>query len=244
MTQTHSLQETVKQTDPDRALCACFLPEPARSAVFVLLAFHNEITRALTPGRSASVAGPMAGFVRLQWWREVLEGTRPPEHTLAPLVLEAVQQGRFKLETLLSVLDAREAELAPQPEPTGWHSMMLTGSGGLQSAVGEALGLQDAALAMRLRLCGAAYGAAAMLRHGPVLAQSGRYLYPGPQEELRQVATDFLQKALAGPIPPEFRVAFLPLVLAKRDLRRGAEQAGRPRGITDKLAVMWAGLKG
>lgn len=243
MAEAPSLQEYVAKADPDRALCAYFLPEPARQDVFALLAVHDEITRALAPGRSAAVVGPMAAFVRLQWWREVLEGTRPPEHTWAPLVLAALERGSFKLETLLGVLEAREAELSPQPDPAVWAESMLKGSGGLQCAVGEALGVQHAELAQRLRYCGAAYGAAAMVRHGPALAQSGRYLYPGGPEGLKHTALGFLAQAQAGSVPPEWGVAFLPTLLAQRDLRRGPEQAGQPRTMADKLALMAAGFK-
>lgn len=70
--------------DADRLLCARFLPASAQPGGLVLLAFHNELIRVLAPARSAAVAGPMAGLIRLQWWREVLEKTRPPS-TFWPL---------------------------------------------------------------------------------------------------------------------------------------------------------------
>lgn len=243
MATPETLHQSVKKIDPDRALCAYFLPEPARSDIFVLLAFHNEITRALAPARSTAVAGPMAAYIKLQWWRDVLDGTRPPEHALAPALLQAMARGSFRLETVLEILEAREAELTPQPDQACWQAMMLNGSGGLVCAVGEALGMRQPDTLQNLRFCGAAYGAAAMLRHGPALAQSGRYLYPGPPEDLRHIAIQFLQKAHSSIIPPLYGVAFLPAILAKRDLQRGAEQAGRPRGIADKMAVVMAGLK-
>lgn len=242
MTEAHRLVASVRIADPDRALCAWFLPEPVRQDVFTLLAFHNEVTRALTPGRSAAVAGPMAAFVRLQWWRDVLEQTRPPEHGLAPALLDAINRGVFQRQTLLGILAARESELEPEPALPVWADMMMQGSGGLQCAIGEALGVREGAVAAALRSCGAAYGAAAMLRHWPVLQESGRFLFPGSEDRLRQTANDFLQKAQGVVVPPAVRVALLPNILAQRDLKRGMAQAGRPRGIGDKWHLIKAGL--
>ncbi|MCG4253286.1 squalene/phytoene synthase family protein [Acetobacter senegalensis] len=237
------VEERVRKVDPDRALCARFLPDAVRPDVFGLIAFHDELVRALAPARSAAVAGPMAGFIKLQWWREVLEGTRAPDHELAPLMVSAIRKGTFQQATLLRVLEAREAELSPEPDEAAWRSMMRNGAGALQRAVGEALGLQDEALLVRLEAVGAAYGAGAMVRHWPKLQQSGRYLFPGGEAALQQAGRAFLAEADVKSLPRKGRLAALPAVLAARDLARNSEQAGQPRGIGDRLAVMMAALK-
>lgn len=239
-----TLEERMQRADPDRALCARFLPESVRPDVYVLLAFHTELTRALAPARSAAVAGPIAGLVRLQWWREVLEGVRAPDHELAAPLLDAVARGVFNRNTLLRILDAREGELHPLPEIAAWQQMMQEGAGGVQRAIGEALGMQDEALLVRLEACGAAYGAGAMLRHWPVVQQSGRYLFPGDEADLRQAGQDFLKACDAATLPARWQVAALPAVLAERDLARKSAQAGAPRGLGDRLAVMWRGWQG
>ncbi|MFT8308291.1 squalene/phytoene synthase family protein [Acetobacter malorum] len=237
------LEEAVRRADPDRALCARFLPASVRPDVEVLLAFHTELTRALAPARSAAIAGPMAGLIRLQWWRDVLEGVRTPDHELAPPLLSALERGVFCRETLLRILGAREAELDPQPDVSAWRKMMLDGSGGLQRAVGEALGMPDEGVLARLEACGAAYGAGAMLRHWPSLQQSGRYLFPGDEAELRGEGKAFLNACDAAALPSSARLAALPAILAERDLKRGSAQAGLTRGLGDRLAVMRAGWK-
>lgn len=237
------LEDAVRRADPDRALCARFLPASVRPDVEVLLAFHTELTRALAPARSAAIAGPMAGLIRLQWWRDVLEGARTPDHELAPPLLSALERGVFCRETLLRILAAREAELDPQPEVSAWRKMMLDGAGGLQRAVGEALGVRDAGVLARLEACGAAYGAGAMLRHWPRLQQSGRYLFPGGEAGLREEGEAFLKACDAVSLPPAGRLAALPAVLVERDLERGSAQAGLTRGLGDRLAVMRAGWK-
>lgn len=237
------LEEAVRRADPDRALCARFLPASVRPDVAVLLAFHTELTRALAPARSAAIAGPMAGLIRLQWWRDVLEGARTPDHELAPPLLLALERGVFCRETLLRILAAREAELDPQPDVSVWRKMMLDGAGGLQRAVGEALGVRDEGVLARLEACGAAYGAGAMLRHWPSLQQSGRYLFPGDEAGLREEGKAFLNASEAAALPPAARLSALPAVLAERDLKRSSAQAGLPRGLGDRLAVMRAGWK-
>lgn len=236
------LQKAVR-ADPDRALCLWFLPSSVHDAAYVLLAFHNELIRALAPARSASVAGPMAGYIRLQWWREVLEGQRKPEHVLAPAIMALVQSGQLQRETCLRMIAAREIELEPTQDVERWMLMMRDGAGAFQQAVGELLGVRDSVTLQRLAAGGAAYGAGTMLRHWPLLAGSGRFLFPGPQEQLRQVGRVFLQDCRFEALEPKFRKAVLPAVLAKRDLARGSEQAGLPRGIGDRLAVCAAGIQ-
>lgn len=237
------LEDAVRRADPDRALCARFLPASVRPDVEVLLAFHTELTRALAPARSAAIAGPMAGLIRLQWWRDVLEGARTPDHELAPPLLLALERGVFCRETLLRILAAREVELDPQPDISLWRKMMLGGAGSLQRAIGEALGVRDEKVLVRLEACGAAYGAGAMLRHWPSLQQSGRYLFPGDEVGLRGEGEAFLSACDAASLPASGRLAALPAVVAERDLKRGSTQAGLPRGLGDRLAVMRAGWK-
>ena len=243
MPQGQELEDRVRRVDPDRALCARFLPDTVQPAVFGLIAFHDELVRALAPARSAAVAGPMAGFVRLQWWRDVLEGTRAPDHEVAPPIISALRNGTFQPDTLLRVIDAREAELAPKADVCIWRNMMRNGAGALQRAVGEALGIEDEALLDRIEAAGAAYGAGAMARHWPRMQQSGRYLFPGDEAALIKEGHAFLVEADVRSLPHNARLAALSAVLAARDLGRGSRQAGLPRGVGDRLAVMVAALK-
>jgi phytoene synthase len=264
---TASTQETdtlsilrMASADPDRMLCTAFMPHPARERAFVLLAFHNELLRVLQPTRSSAVAGSLAGMVRLQWWREVLEGRRPPEHYLAPRLLEAVAGGHLSRETLLRLVLSAEMELDRQASPDGvlaseaWVQMLRDGAGALSVGMGEILGVREPENLSALEWCGMAYGAGAMLRHWGVLEGGGRFLYPGPVSGLYQAGCAFVAQADAfirqeEEHPAGWHLAALPLVLARRDLARHATagqkavQAGRPRGIGDKLAVMLAGWK-
>lgn len=230
-------------SDPDRLLCARFLPGPAQHGALVLIAFHNELIRALAPARSAAVAGPMAGLLRLQWWREVLERTRPPEHTLAPLLVDMVARGQVRQQTLLRLVQSCEVELTGPRDVASWHGMLRDGAGAMQRAVGELLGQEDANALHTLELCGMAYGAGAMLRHWPALQQSGRFVWPAEVDALRQQGRAWLEELDWPHLPQTLRLAALPAVLARRDLLRGTAQADQPRGLGDRAAVLWQGLK-
>lgn len=248
------------RSDPDRMLCAAFMPPPARERAWALLAFHNELLRALQPARSSAVAGALAGMVRLQWWREVLEGQRPPEHCLAPVLLDAIQRGQLGRETLLRLILSAETELDRQANPdspvtpAAWEQMLRDGAGALNAGMGEILGVREAECLGALEWCGMAYGAGAMLRHWGVLEGGGRFVFPGPVSALHQAGCRFAAQAqaFAGQARGQeagWRLAALPLVLARRDLARyrpagpHGTQAGRPRGVGDRLAIMLAGWR-
>ena len=61
----------VRRHDPDRFLTALFAPPEKRDALLTLYAFNHELARA----REVASEPPLA-LIRLQWWREVVEGAR------------------------------------------------------------------------------------------------------------------------------------------------------------------------
>ena len=63
----------VRRHDPDRFLTALFAPPEKRDALLTLYAFNHELARA-----REAVSEPPLALIRLQWWREVVEGARPP----------------------------------------------------------------------------------------------------------------------------------------------------------------------
>ena len=74
--------ELVRATAHDRYLAALFAPAATREALFALYAFDQEI------GKVRSVTSqPMAGLIRLQWWRDALDAITadrpPPAHPVA-----------------------------------------------------------------------------------------------------------------------------------------------------------------
>ena len=61
--------ELVRRDDPDRYFCDLMAPPTCRERLLALHAFELELAR--IPDR---VSEPMLGAIRLQWWRESLDG--------------------------------------------------------------------------------------------------------------------------------------------------------------------------
>ncbi|WP_149535653.1 squalene/phytoene synthase family protein [Siccirubricoccus phaeus] len=265
------IAEFARRHDPDRFLCTLFAPPARREALFALIAFNHELARAREAART-----PLIALMRLQWWREAVEqaaeGRPPRRHEVAGPLHAAIAEGAFAAEELLAMVEAREveAEEAP-PDEAGFAAYLRGTAGGVAVAAGRCLGT-PAALLPALQTAGAAYGLAGVLRSTALLAGQGRCLLP--QEALAEAGLDaaavraapdsaavrgaVARLAAAGlarlpavaaelrALPQGAVAAALPLVLARRDLRRLA--AGRPglagRGFGDRVAVAWAGMRG
>ena len=70
----------VREADHDRYLATLFAPAEHRDALYALYAFNVEIARVRDLVRQ-----PMPGEIRLQWWREALEGERDSEAAAHPV---------------------------------------------------------------------------------------------------------------------------------------------------------------
>jgi phytoene synthase len=258
------LGSSLRRHDPDRFLTTLFAPPERREALITLFAFNHELARAREVTSQSLLA-----LIRLQWWREVVEGDAKPGEISTPLSA-LIAGGMLQRQTLLAMIDAREAEVDGRFETLqDWRDWLLAGAGGLAVAAGQVLGLRDEPVLQGLRLRGAAYGAAGLLRSRLLLAQQG--FAPWPADLLAQqglIAEDaasrpldaalapvlaalkgegnaWLRQARRAPAVPRASVAAaLPAVLAARDLRRPLDEAARPRGFGDRLAVTLTALFG
>lgn len=242
----------VRRADPDRFFTALFAPAAKREALFTLYAFNNETARAREAARD-----PMIVLIRLQWWRDVVEGAHKAHEVATPLsaLLDA---GVLEPADLLPVLDAREqTEFATVAE---WLAWLQAGPGALAVAAAKLLGAPDAP---GLRGIGAGYGAAGVLRNTAALARSGTCLLPADLLAQHGLSVDAVTSQPDAPaLQPVFAAlavegrsllggsarrglalaAALPAVLARRDLRRPGEAT--PRALPDRLAVTAAAATG
>ena len=62
-------EDLVRAGDRDRFLATLFAPATHRPSIFALYAYNLEIVRIREAARA-----PLAGEIRLQWWRDVLLG--------------------------------------------------------------------------------------------------------------------------------------------------------------------------
>lgn len=106
----------VREADRDRYLATLFAPADKRAALFALYAFNIEIARVRDVARE-----PMPGEIRLQWWREVLEGQRAGEgaaHPVASALLEGLGRHGIKPDRLTGIVDAHGFDLYDDPMGT------------------------------------------------------------------------------------------------------------------------------
>ena len=109
-------EQLVRQNDKDRFLAALFAPADRRGALHALYAFDLEIA-----GIGARVHEPMAGELRLQWWREVLAGARAEEARASPLAAALCQTAareHVSRELLIGFIDAHAFDLYREPMAT------------------------------------------------------------------------------------------------------------------------------
>src|SRR5271165_1963078 len=93
------LAAMVRRHDPDRFLTALFAPPERREAVFLVYAFNHEIARA-----REVVSEPALALIRLQWWREVVEGARRRHEVAGPLG-EALDAGVLDAGDFLMMIE-------------------------------------------------------------------------------------------------------------------------------------------
>ncbi|MCX2722785.1 phytoene/squalene synthase family protein [Roseibium salinum] len=108
--------DVVRQFDRDRYLSALLLPESLRPGVMALYAFSAEIARI-----RELVSEPLPGEVRLQWWRDLLEGTEhgaAAANPVANALLQTIETYRLPRQGLVSMIDARVFDLYNDPMPS------------------------------------------------------------------------------------------------------------------------------
>lgn len=106
----------VREADRDRYLATLFAPPDKREALYALYAFAIEIGRVRDVARE-----PMPGEIRLQWWREVLEGKRDGEaaaHPVASALLAGLKHHGIAPERLAGIVDAHQFDLYDEPMGT------------------------------------------------------------------------------------------------------------------------------
>ena len=99
--------------DRERFLSCLFAPAERRDALFALYAFNHEVAKT-----AEVVSEPMLGQIRLQWWRDSLDGItvgEPREHEVVTPLAAAIKRYALPMSPFERLIDAREADLEPQP---------------------------------------------------------------------------------------------------------------------------------
>ncbi|MCG6856793.1 MAG: phytoene/squalene synthase family protein [Salaquimonas sp.] len=105
--------DLLRQADPDRYLACLWLRREWRGAVAALYAFNAEIARI-----PSLVSEQMPGEIRLQWWREVIEGKREAgDHPVAVELLRTIAKHNLPTLAFGTYLEARIFDLYHDPMP-------------------------------------------------------------------------------------------------------------------------------
>jgi len=154
------LGASVRAADPDRYFSALFAPPASRPWLFALYAFNHELARV-----AESVREPMLGAIRLEWWREAVEGAfrgQPRNHDVAKglaALFRAVPLPLVEFEAIIAAraFDSNAEQFA---DVEGLEAYLDATGGRLMRLAVSILG-GDVALARPAAL---AYGLAGLLR--------------------------------------------------------------------------------
>jgi phytoene synthase len=224
------LVHNLRRADPDRYFCNLFAPAEARGKLTVLYLFNHELARA-----REIASQPILALIRLNWWREVVDG-QAKHHEIATPLFEALQAGIFEAEDLRGLITAREQEAeAEMPDLECFLAYARGTAGRLARIAGKILGVDSRAV----EDLGTAYGISGILRAAAFLRAQDRSLLP--VDGTPEAALAAHARALLSAQPPRMAIAAaLPAVFARRDLARGDAE----RGLGAKLAVLRAAVTG
>jgi phytoene synthase len=106
----------IREADKDRYLATLFAPAEKRGPLFALYAFNVEIESVRERARE-----PMPGEIRLQWWRDVINGERTGEAAANPIAAalrDIIDHFSLPKQRLLDLIEAHSFDLYDDPMPT------------------------------------------------------------------------------------------------------------------------------
>ena len=171
-------ENLVRAGDKDRWLASLFAPADRRAHLHALYAFNLEVARVRELARE-----PMAGEIRLQWWREVIAGARPGEasaHPVAAALLETIARFGLSSETLADLIEARAFDLYDDLMPTlaAFAAYGRRTASGLIELAAQVLDRAHAGVADAAVPAGIAYATTGLLRAFARHASRGQLYLP------------------------------------------------------------------
>ncbi len=169
----------VRSLDPDLFHAALFAPEPARERLMVLYAYDIELSKA-----AARASEPLIARMRLQWWRDLVEGIaagEPPRaHEVAGPLHGLLSAHAVPAEDLEALADARELELHGAMDAHRFGEWLDGRFGALARLAAHLLAGENAAARGAASAVGQATGTAFAIRTAASMAAEGAAgLLPG-----------------------------------------------------------------
>jgi 15-cis-phytoene synthase len=169
--------EIVRAYDPDRYTATLYLGQNPRKVAAAVHAFDAEIARI-----ADRVSEPIPGEIRLQWWREVVEGSRETgNHPVVLALIDAIRTHDLPREPLLAAIEARVFDLYhdAMPDRTALEAYCgETGSVLLQVIALAARAKPGSGLADACGHAGVALRLTEILRRAPLDRSRGKCPFP------------------------------------------------------------------
>ncbi len=187
--------------DRDRYVQVLLARSADRPALLALFLFNLELARI-----PDAVREPMAGLIRLQWWRDALADTRgAARHPVLAFVQTTDLAARLEPSVLEELVTARERELdaTPLTRLADLEAYAAATAGALNAAAARLIGASDRVIGQAAD-AGTAYGLLGILRALPFVLRrpSGAFAggtdAPGPlPEALRPLVREAGERAAA-----------------------------------------------
>jgi NADH dehydrogenase [ubiquinone] 1 alpha subcomplex assembly factor 6 len=169
----------VRRLDPDRFLTALFAPVPAREDLLALYAFNLEVARI-----AELVSEPMVGEIRLQWWREAVEGIykgNTRRHEVVEALAAAIDRAALPHAVFDRLIETRFQDLDENPPATLDEFIAYAeGTSSTLSELAVRLLAKDAGpeALLAARRAGLGWALCGILRAIPFHGAQGRVLLP------------------------------------------------------------------
>ncbi len=218
----------MREEDRDRFLATLFAPAHLRASLFSIYAFDLEIAHV-----SGRVSEPLAGEVRLQWWRDVITSATREQATGSPVasaLVETIERHGLPERMFTDLIEAQRDALYRKPVETIEEFEQWAGKtqGGI------------VALAARALSSGGDPDLDDLSRHAGIALAC---MNVAPEANVRDAsdrAGRHLTTVRAGLPAPEAQVtaAFLPLALVRPTLREIGKN-GRPLPPWRRQWILW-----
>jgi phytoene synthase len=233
------VQDIVRLHDRDRYLSTFFAPDDRREHLLALYAFNAEVMRV----RDA-VSDPNIGMIRLQWWRDTIEGGQGGGHPVADALLSTIDACALPKQILLDLVTAREFDLYQDRMPgltelEGWlgetHSRLIMLAAMILDPAAAPQASEAAGLA------GVAQGLSLVLgdpRHRDPFLPEGLDV-AGAISHAQKRLTEF--EALRPNLPAPVLPAFLPVSMTGMYLKALRKAPDQPLAVSPlkRQIVMW-----
>lgn len=191
--------ELVRRHDHDRFLCALFAPAEEREALFALYAFNLEVARV-----RESVREPLLARMRLQWWRELIEGIyagAAPREPVGAALAAAIARFDLACEPFARILAGREFDCDDHPPATLAELVDYAAatSSPLVGLSADILGARGDGVERAAHHLGIAWALTGLIRAVPFHARAKRLYLPAALN--REAGLDVFAMFERGPAP-------------------------------------------